>query len=68
MPQPVTGQYVCCKYQGKDLGLGYRGEKTCFFMMKMILLGVYLLDMKKYCSRCLYDYTNAGVLRLDGII
>lgn len=30
MPQPVTGQYVCCKYQGKDLGLGYRGEKTCF--------------------------------------
>ena len=45
MLQPVTGQYVCCKYQGKDLGLGYRGEKTCF-MMQTILLGVYLLDMK----------------------
>ena len=31
MPQPVTVQYVCCKYQGKDLGLWYRGEKTCFY-------------------------------------
>lgn len=31
MPQSVTGQYVCCKYQGNDLGLGYRGDKACFY-------------------------------------
>lgn len=31
MPQPVTGQYVCCKYQGNDLGLGYRGGMACFY-------------------------------------
>lgn len=67
MPQSVTGQYVCCKYQGKDLGLGYRGERTCFYDENNPAWCVFV-GYERYCSRCLDDYTDAGILRLDGII
>ena len=67
MPQPVTGQYVCCKYQSKDLGLGYRGGSACFYDEDDPALCEFV-GYEKYCSRCLDDYTDAGVLRLDEII
>lgn len=50
MAQPVTGQYVYCKYQGKDLGLGYRGEKTCFYDEDDPAWCVFV-GYEKYCSR-----------------
>lgn len=67
MPQPVTGQYICCKYQGKDLGLGYRGDRACLYDEDDPALCEFV-GYERYCSRCLDDYTDAGTLRLDGII
>lgn len=67
MPQPVTRQYVCCKYQGKDLGLGYRGDRTCFYYENSHAWCGFV-GYERYCSLCLDDYTDAGTLRLDGII
>ena len=67
MSQPVTGQYVCCKYQGKDLGLGYRGDRACFYNEDNPAWCGFV-GYERYCSLCLDDYTDAGTLRLDGII
>ena len=67
MPQPVTGQYVCCKYQGKDLGLGYRGGRACFYDEDDPAWCEFI-GYERYCFLCLDDYTDAGTLRLDGII
>ena len=67
MPQPVTGQYICRKYQGKDLGLGYRGDMACFYDENNPAWCVFV-GYERYCSFFLDDYTDAGVLRLDEII
>lgn len=67
MPQQVTGQYICCKYQGKDLGLGYRGEKTCFYDENNPSWCVFV-GYEKYCPRRFDVYTDAVVLRLEKII
>ena len=67
MPQPVTGQYIFCKYQGKDLGLGYRGDRA-YFYDEDDHAWCEFVGYERYCSLCLDDYTDAGTLRLDGII